>query len=93
MPQIFRVACPRRLPAHHRPAAKYLTAIASITAERADLAGKIKTALDGAAFGNAPVSEGSEDGLGRRARSLIDRVEDLADRSLDDDHRHEHFGE
>jgi hypothetical protein len=40
----------------------------------------IKAVLDAAAFGNQPVDEGSEDGLGHRARELIERVRDLAER-------------
>ena len=60
--------------------ARYLKKIGDITAERDELAGQIKSVLNGAAFGNNPVSEGAEDGLGHRARSLIDRVEDLAER-------------
>src|SRR5262249_4212269 len=60
--------------------ARYLKKIGDITAERDALASQIKSALDGAGFGNQPVSERAEDGLGHRARSLIDRVEDLAER-------------
>jgi hypothetical protein len=60
--------------------ARYLKKIGDVTAERDALAGQIKSALNGAAFGNKPISEGTEDGLGHRARALIDRVEDLAGR-------------
>jgi len=75
--------------------AQYLSKIGSITAERDALADQIKTALNGAAFNNQPVSEHSEDGLGRRARALIDKVEDLAEQHHDHDDRdhREHFGE
>jgi hypothetical protein len=48
--------------------------------------------LNGAAFNNQPVSEGAEDGLGRQANAIIDRVQDLADRGHDDEHSR-HFGE
>jgi hypothetical protein len=34
--------------------------------------------LNAAEFGNQPVDEGSEDGLGQRARELIEQVTDLA---------------
>ena len=60
--------------------ARYLRKIADITGQRDALASQIKSALNGAAFGNQPVNEGAEDGLGHRARALIDRVEDLAER-------------
>jgi hypothetical protein len=73
--------------------ARYLTKIGDITAKRDALAGQIKTALNGAAFNHQPVGEGTEDGLGHRARNLIDRVEDLAEREHDHDHDHGHFGE
>jgi hypothetical protein len=66
--------------------ARYLKKIGDITAERDDLAGKIKTVLNNAAFGRQPVDEGSEDGLGHRAQQLIDRVKDLADHDDRDDH-------
>jgi hypothetical protein len=66
--------------------ARYLQKIGDITAQRDALASQIKSALGSAAFGNQPVSEHIEDGLGHRARALIDRVEDLAERN-------EHFGE
>jgi hypothetical protein len=60
--------------------ARYLSKISDITNQRNSLAGEIKTVLDAAAFGNRPVDEGSEDGLGHRARALIDRVKDLTER-------------
>ena len=77
--------------------AQYLSKIGSITTERDALAEQIKTALNGAAFSNQPVGERTEDGLGRRARALIDKVEDLAEQHHDRDHddhgHHERFGE
>ncbi len=77
--------------------AQYLSKIGSITTERDALADQIKTALNGAAFNNQPVTERTEDGLGHRARALIDKVEDLAeqhhDRDHDDHDHHERFGE
>jgi hypothetical protein len=62
---------------------RYLNTIADITEDRNELANKIKAVLEAAAFGNRPVDEDSEDGLGRRARALIDRVQDLADHDRD----------
>ena len=58
--------------------ARYLTKINDITNERNSLASDIKTVLNAAAFGNQPVHEGSENGLGHRARALINRVKILA---------------
>jgi hypothetical protein len=73
---------------------RYLSTIADITSQRDLLADKIKTALDNAAFGDKAVGEGGDDGLGHRARALIDRVQDLADgHGHGDDHgegHHEH---
>jgi hypothetical protein len=65
--------------------ARYLKQIGDITAERDDLAGKIKTVLNNAEFHGQPVSERNEDGLGHRAKELIERVKDLADRDDRDD--------
>ena len=65
--------------------ARYLSKISDITNQRNSLANDIKTVLDVAAFGNRPVDERAEDGLGHRARALIDQVKDLAER----DHRAE----
>jgi hypothetical protein len=62
---------------------KYLSRIADITEDRDELAGQIKTALNNAAFNNQPVDERTEDGLGNRARRLIDQVKDLAQRDRD----------
>jgi arylsulfatase A-like enzyme len=59
---------------------RYLAKISDITDERNSLAGDIRTVLDAAEFGNQPVDEGSENGLGHRAQALIDRVKDLAER-------------
>jgi hypothetical protein len=63
--------------------ARYLKQISEITEERDELASQIKTALSNAAFRNQPVGEGAEDGLGNRAKALIDKVEDLAERDQD----------
>ena len=65
--------------------ARYLQQIGDVTAKRDELAGQIKTVLTNAAFHNQPVGEGSEDGLGHRAKALIDQVEDLANRDHDHD--------
>jgi len=63
--------------------ARYLDQIADITEDRDEIAGQIETVLNNAAFHNQPVDEGAEDGLGRRARALIDQVKDLADHDRD----------
>jgi hypothetical protein len=72
--------------------ARYLAEIAEITTARDQLAGAIKAALDAAAFGNHPIDKDGEDGRGQRARALIDRVDDLAEREdhaeRDDHDRH-----
>jgi hypothetical protein len=77
--------------------ARYLAKISDITNQRDSLAGGIKTVLNAAAFGNQPVDERSEDGLGRRARELIELVKDLAEKdSAEHDHRdgdHDHRAE
>jgi hypothetical protein len=63
--------------------ARYLERIGDITEDRDELAGQIKTALNNAAFHNQPIGESAEDGLGRRARALIDEVKDLAEHDRD----------
>ncbi|MGY4432182.1 arylsulfatase A-like enzyme [Bradyrhizobium sp. F1.13.1] len=60
--------------------ARYLRRIADITADRDQLASHIKIVLNNAAFHNQPVDEGAEDGLGHRAKQMIDEVKDLAER-------------
>jgi hypothetical protein len=66
--------------------ARYLTKIDDITNDRNALAKQIKMVLNAAAFGTQPVDEYSEDGLGHRARELIERVRDLAVERHDDEH-------
>jgi arylsulfatase A-like enzyme len=65
--------------------ARYLDKIEDITEERNRLANDIKAVLDAAAFHNHAVDEDSEDDLGRRAKALIDRVKDLAQREHHDE--------
>jgi hypothetical protein len=67
-----------------RSYARYLRQIADITAQRDALAGSIKIVLNRASFAHQAVGEFAEDGLGDRARDLIDRVKDLAERDRDD---------
>jgi len=55
----------------------YLSTIAQITSERDQLAAEIKAALNAAAFSGQPIHG---EGLVARAKALIDRVEDLANR-------------
>ncbi|MGB8105931.1 MAG: hypothetical protein WCF47_16840 [Pseudolabrys sp.] len=68
--------------------AKYLKKIADITSKRDALASQMKTVLNDAAFNQRPVHEGDQDGLGHRARALIDQVEDLAGQNHDHDRAH-----
>jgi arylsulfatase A-like enzyme len=63
--------------------AKYLKDIADVIEDRNELAGQIKTVLNNAAFHSRPVDEGAEDGLGQRAKTLIDQVEDRAEHDHD----------
>ena len=65
--------------------AHYLKQISDITEDRDELASQIRTVLNNAAFHNRPVDEGSEDGLGHRAKALIDEVTDLAERNDHDE--------
>jgi arylsulfatase A-like enzyme len=75
----------RSVTADDKTYARYLKQIADITEDRDELAAKIKTVLNNAAFHNQPVGEGAEDGLGNRARQIIDEVKDLAERDHDRD--------
>lgn len=59
----------------------YLGQIGLFTTERDALAGEIKVALDAAAFHGKPLRDVRADVLTVRAKALIDRVEDLAERS------------
>jgi hypothetical protein len=63
--------------------ARYLKRISEITEERNELASQIKTVLNNAEFQGQPVGEGNEDGLGHRAKALIDEVTDLAEHDHD----------
>jgi hypothetical protein len=63
--------------------ARYLKQIGEITEERNELVSQIKTVLNNAEFHGQPVGEGNEDGLGHRAKALIDEVTDLAERDRD----------
>ncbi len=63
--------------------ASYLKRISDITEDRDELANQIKTVLNNAEFHNRPVDEDAEDGLGHRAKALIDQVTDLAERDRD----------
>jgi arylsulfatase A-like enzyme len=63
--------------------ARYLKRISDITEDRDELASQIKTVLNNAEFHNRPVDEDAEDGLGHRAKALIDQVTDLAERDRD----------
>jgi hypothetical protein len=73
----------RSVTATDKTYARYLKRIDEITEQRNEIAGEIKTALNNAAFHNQPVDEGAEDGLGQRAKALIDQVKDLAERDRD----------
>ena len=63
--------------------ARYLKRIGDITVDRDQLASQIKTVLNNAAFHNQAVGEGAEDGLGHRAKALIDQVKNLAEHDQD----------
>jgi len=60
--------------------ARYLNRMSEITAERDALAARIKSVLNGAAFGNQPVGNGDANGLGNHADEVIAKVEKLANR-------------
>jgi hypothetical protein len=69
----------RSVTATDRNYARYLKRIGDITTDRDQLAGQIKTVLNNATFHNQPVAEAAEDGLGHRAKRLIDEVKRLAE--------------
>ncbi len=62
---------------------QFLATIADITTQRDAVAAEIKLVLDAAAFGNQPIQEPQGGQLARRARAIIDRVADLAQRDSD----------
>jgi hypothetical protein len=66
----------------------YLEDIAEVTAARNRLAGEIKVALDNAAFQNRPIGEDRAEDLIARARTIIDRVADMAEKSSGRGDRH-----
>jgi hypothetical protein len=70
----------RSITSNDKVYASYLKRIGQITEERNELAGKIKTALNNAAFHNQAVGEFTEIDLNIRAKLLIDQVEDLSGR-------------
>jgi hypothetical protein len=74
------VAANRAITSDDKTYGKFLATIGKITDERNELASDMISLLDGAAFGNKPIREHDEDGLVDRARKLIDKVEDLAER-------------
>jgi hypothetical protein len=59
----------------------YLSQIGPLTAERDQLAGEIKAVLNAAEFGHRSPRDSRADGLIHRARALIDRFSDLAERA------------
>ena len=74
------VAANRAITSDDKTYGKFLAAIGAITEERNELASDMIALLNGAAFGNKPIREHGEDDLVERARRLVDRVEDLAER-------------
>jgi hypothetical protein len=60
--------------------ASYLGTLGSITTQRDALATEMKSVLNAAAFSHARISEDRAEHLIRRARAVIDRVEDLVRR-------------
>ena len=67
----------RSITAGDKVYSRYLDKIGDITEDRNELVDQIKQVLNAAAFHNRPVDG---DDLGRRAKGLIDRVQDLAER-------------
>ena len=59
--------------------ADYLATIDKVTDARNDLAGEIVALLNAAEFDNQPFNEEAGEHLARRAKRLIEKVEDLAE--------------
>jgi hypothetical protein len=75
----------RSITANDKVYANYLKDIGQVTAERDQLAAKIKTELNNAAFHNKPVGLGDQIDLSLRSALLIDKVKLFADfRGLED---------
>jgi hypothetical protein len=72
------MAANRAITSDDKTYGKFLAKIGKITDERNELASEMIAVLNGAAFGNTPVGE--REGLVNRARGLVDKVEDLAER-------------
>jgi hypothetical protein len=74
------VAANRAITSDDKTYAKFLAAIGKITDERNELASDMIALLNGAAFGNKPIGNADVDGLIARARTLVNKAEDLAGR-------------
>jgi hypothetical protein len=74
------VAANRAITSDDKTYAKFLAAIGKITDERNELASDMIALLNGAAFGNKPIGDADVDGLIARARTLVNKAEDLAGR-------------
>jgi hypothetical protein len=72
------VAANRAITSDDKTYAKFLAKIGRITDERNDLASDMIALLNGAAFANKPIREHED--LVERARTLVDKVEDMAER-------------
>jgi hypothetical protein len=74
------VAANRAITSDDNTYAKFLAAIGKITDQRDELASEMIALLNGAAFGNKPIDDGDVNGLIERARTLVNKAEDLAER-------------
>jgi len=72
------VAANRAITSDDKTYGKFLAKIGQITDERNELASEIIALLNGAAFANGPIREHED--LVERARRLVDKVEDMAER-------------
>jgi hypothetical protein len=74
------VAANRAITSDDKTYAKFLAAIGKITDQRDELASEMIALLNGAAFGNKPIDGADVNGLIEQARTLVNKVEDLAGR-------------
>jgi len=72
------VAANRAITSDDKTYAKFLAKIGTITDERNELASEMIALLNGAAFAKKPIREHED--LIERARRLVDKVEDMAER-------------